>query len=348
MTKPVAVLGAGNWGTTLAHLIASNGCRVLLFTRDRTQCDEINRDRTNHRAGLDLRISPGVCAVTDLGDAVSETELLLIAVPSQSFRDVCRAAASVVRPEQLVIHCAKGLELETHRRMSEVLLEETCLRQIGVLAGPNIASEIAQGKPAGTTIASSFPRVVEAGRSALSSERFMVFAGTDVLGVELCGALKNVIAIAAGMADEMKVGENAKAFLVTRGVAELTRLAFAMGAQSATMTGLAGIGDVMVTCASPLSRNHLVGAALARGESLDRALAQLGMVAEGVYASRAAHELAAEHGIAMPLFEHVERMLRHGLSPRRALDELMSLTPGHDVPRLTAYPKRNPHRGPFG
>ncbi len=348
MTTPVAVLGAGNWGTTLAHLIASNGRRVLLFTRDRTQCDEINRDRTNHRAGLDLRISTDVCAVTDLAEAVSDAELLLIAIPSQSFRDVCRAAASVLRPEHLVIHCAKGVEMETHRRMSEVLLEETCVRQIGVLAGPNIASEIAQGKPAGTTIASSFPRVVDVGRSALSSDRFMVFAGTDVLGVELCGALKNVIAIAAGMADEMKVGENAKAFLVTRGVAELTRLAFAMGAQPATMTGLAGIGDVMVTCASPLSRNHRVGAALARGESLDRMLSQLGMVAEGVYASRAAHELAEEHGITMPLFEHVERVLRHELSPRGALDALMSLAPGHDVPRLKASPKRNPHRGPFG
>jgi glycerol-3-phosphate dehydrogenase (NAD(P)+) len=164
----------------------------------------------------------------------------------------------------------------------------------------------------------------------------MVFAGTDVLGVELCGALKNVVAIAAGIADEMKVGDNAKAFLVTRGLAELMRLAYTMGAEPMTMAGLAGIGDLMVTCASPMSRNHRVGVALAQGATLKEAVESLGMVAEGVHASRSARVLAGIHGIDMPLFEHVDRVLHEGLSPTEAIESLMSLPAGRDVSRFAA------------
>jgi glycerol-3-phosphate dehydrogenase (NAD(P)+) len=220
--------------------------------------------------------------------------------------------------------------------MSEILHEETCARLVGVLSGPNIAAEIARGKPAGTVIASPFPRVVELGRRAIGSPRMMVFAGTDVPGVELCGALKNVVAIAAGIADAMGVGDNAKAFLVTRGMSELMQLAFALGAQPMTLAGLAGVGDLMVTCASPLSRNHRIGVALARGEKLDEAVAGLGMVAEGVYAASSARALAREHGVEMPLFERVDRILHEGLSPANAMEELMRLPPGRDVPRFGA------------
>ena len=329
-----AVLGAGNWGTTLAHSIATNGLPVKLWTRDASQRDEINQAHTNARAVPGLRIADGVLATTALWDAIDDAEAVLIAIPSQAFREVCRAAGDVLRPEHLVLHATKGLENDSRKRMSEILLEETCVRQLGVVSGPNIAAEVAQGKPAGTVVASPFPRVIEHGRRALSSARMMVFAGTDVLGVELCGALKNVVAIAAGMADEMKVGDNAKAFLVTRGLAELMRLAFAMGAEPMTMTGLAGIGALMVTCASPMSRNHRVGVALARGASLDEAVASLGMVAEGVHASRSARVLAGIHGIEMPLFEHVDLVLHEGLPPTEAIASLMSLPAGRDVARF--------------
>lgn len=334
----VAVLGAGNWGTTLAHRIASNGCIVRLWTRETDQRDEINQRRTNERAIPGLHIHPGVRAVSVLSEAVSGAELILIAIPSQAFREVCRKLGDELYPEQIVIHATKGLEAGTHRRMSEILHEETCARQIGVLSGPNIAVEVAQGKPAGTVIASRFPRVIRVGRRALSCPELMVFAGTDVLGVELCGALKNVVAIAAGIADEMRVGDNAKAFLVTRGMAELMRLASAMGAEAMTLTGLAGIGDLMVTCASPHSRNHRVGVALARGESLDDALARLGMVAEGVHAAVSARALAAARGIPMPLFARVYRILYEGLRPQAALEQLMSLPPGADTPADAASP----------
>lgn len=333
MSERVAVIGAGNWGVTLAHVMASNGHTVRLWTRNAQQAAQINELRTS-RATPELHIAPGVLATTGLEAAVTGAALVLVAVPSQAFREVSRKLGDVLSPEQLVLHGSKGLEMGTHRRLTELLLEETCARQIGVLSGPNIAAEVGRGKPAGAVVATAFPRLLALGRRLLSSARLRVFSSTDVAGVEICGALKNVVAIAAGIADEMQVGDNAQAFLITQGLAEQMRLASAMGAEPLTLTGLAGIGDLMVTCRSPLSRNHRIGAALARGERLDEAIERLGMVAEGVYASRSARALAERYSIEMPLFARVDRVLHEGLAPAAALEELMSLRTGRDVPRL--------------
>jgi glycerol-3-phosphate dehydrogenase (NAD(P)+) len=191
--------------------------------------------------------------------------------------------------------------------------------------------EIARGEPAGTVVASRFPRVVAAARRAFGSPRLMVFRGDDVAGVELASALKNVVAVAAGMATEMGLGENARALLIARGLAEMTAVACAMGARPGTFAGLAGVGDLIATCSSRESRNHRVGAALARGARLEDALAALGMVAEGVPTTHAACELAARHRIEVPLFERVRRVLYEGLTPRAALDQLLALRPGRDV-----------------
>ncbi len=333
MSRPVvSVLGAGNWGTTLADLVARNGRRVWLWTHAPRQRDEINHQHSNRDAVPGLVVHDGVTATCEPAEALDGTGLILIAIPSQAFRQVCRVLAPHVQPEHLVIHGTKGLEAGTHRRMSEILQEETCVRQLGVLAGPNIAVEIGQGKPAGTVIASRFPAVIAAGRAALACPQLMVFAGGDVIGTELCGALKNVVAIAAGMADELQLGDNAKAFLVTRGMSELMRLCAALGAEPMTLAGLAGIGDLMVTCASRFSRNHRLGVALARGQTLAAALAGLGMVAEGVHAARSAQVLARAHGLDLPVFERVERIVHQGLAPRDALTEIMALPAGHDVP----------------
>lgn len=328
--RPVAVLGAGNWGTTLAHLMGETGHEVRLWSRSAETCRSINEAHRNEPAVPSLLLSPRVNASTRLDWCVEGAAGVVIVIPAQSFREVSRQLGETLTPAQMVLHASKGLEKGTHLRMSEVLQQETCAKQIGVLAGPNIAAEIAAGKPAGTVITSPFPAVVEWGRRLLSSPRMMVFGGSDVLGVELCGALKNVVAIAAGIASEMDVGENAKAFLVTRGLAEITRLAASMGAEPATLMGLAGAGDLMVTCASKHSRNHRVGQALARGVDLDRALAQLGMVAEGVPTSIAARDLARGQGIACPLMDRVHRVLFGGLSPQDALEELMRLPGGRD------------------
>ena len=334
------ILGAGNWGTTLAHLVAKNGHEARLWTRDLDQRAEIDERRTNTRYTPGLVLARGVRAFVDMAEAVDGAELVIVAIPSQAFREVARKAGDVLGPEQMLIHVTKGLEIGTLRRMSEIVLEETGVRKIGVLAGPNIAAEIAQGKPAGTVVASAFPRVVASARRALASSQLMVFAGSDVLGLELCGALKNVVAIAAGIADEMDVGVNATAFLVTRGMNELMRLASRLGAEPLTLAGLAGIGDLMATCASPLSRNHRVGVAIARGESLESAVAKLGQVAEGVYASIAARALARSSGLELPLFERIDRVLHEGLAPRAALAELMALPPGRDVPVAPRPPPR--------
>ena len=330
----IAVLGAGNWGTTLSDLIASNGHAVHLWTRQQNQRDEINARHTNEVAVPGLRLPDGVSATSDLGEAVRGAEIVLVVIPSQAFREVASELGDVLEPEQIVLTATKGLERESNARMTEILLEETCAKQIGVLSGPNLAPEIARHKPAGTVVASHFPHVIELARKALSCPRLMVFAGNDVLGVELAGALKNVVAIAAGAATQMDVGENAKSFLVTRGLAEYTRLAVTMGASPLTFAGLAGIGDLMVTCASPISRNHRVGAGLARGEPLAAVLEKLGMVAEGVYAAVAARALTRKHHVEAPLLDRVYRLLYEGLACDEALRELMTLPAGRDVGRF--------------
>jgi glycerol-3-phosphate dehydrogenase (NAD(P)+) len=334
----VAVLGAGNWGTTLAAQVAGNGHPTRLWTRDEAQREELATQRTNRRTGLAITLPPGVWATTSLAEALKDAELVLVALPSQAFREVMANASAHLFPSHMLVHGTKGLEAGTHARMSQLVLAETCVRQLGVVAGPNLAPEVAAGLPAATVAASVFPRVVAAVKRALSSPRLMVFSSRDVLGVELCGALKNVVAIAAGMADQMAVGENAKAFLMTRGMIELMRLGAAMGAEPSTMWGLAGIGDLMVTCSSPRSRNHRVGVALAKGQPLGAVLAELGMVAEGVYASRSARALAAEHGLDLPLFERIDQVLHEGLSAPEALEQLMRLQAGADVPHLRERP----------
>lgn len=330
----IAVLGAGNWGTTLAELIAANGHAVRLWTRQPDQRDEINTRHTNETAIPGLRLPDSVAATCDLAEAVRGVEIVLIVIPSQAFREVASALGEVLVPEQIVLTATKGLERASNALMTEVLLEETCARQLGVISGPNLAPEIARHKPAGTVVASHFPHVITLARTALSCPRMMVFAGEDVLGVQLAGALKNVVAIAAGAATEMDVGENAKALLITRGLAEITRLAVTMGASPLTFAGLAGIGDLMVTCASPISRNHRVGAALARGERLPDILAKLGMVAEGVNAAAAARVLARTHHVEAPLLDRVYSVLYEDLGCDEGLRQLMTLPAGRDVARF--------------
>lgn len=326
----VAVLGAGNWGTVLAHLAGENGHDVRLWSRDDAQVAGLRATRET-RAVPGLTVSHRIAATTRLDEALDGADAVVPVIPAQAFRGVMRQLGDVLRPSQVVIHATKGLELGTHRRMSQVLEEETCAKQVGVLSGPNIAGEIALGMPAGTVVTSRFPHVSRVGKQLFAGPRFMVFVGSDVVGVELVGALKNVVAIAAGMASAMDVGENAMSLLVTRGLAEITSIASAMGARPGTLAGLAGVGDLMVTCRSARSRNHRVGEAIARGERLDDVVARLGMVAEGVTTSIAARELGAEHGLACPLLEQVHRVLHEGLEPTRALDELLSMPTGRDV-----------------
>lgn len=327
----VSVLGAGNWGTTIAHLIGCNGFAVKLWARNPELAAEINEQRSNTTYLRGLPLSTRIHATADLREAVHDVDLLFVVIPSQAFRSVCEQIGELVRPWQLAVHATKGLELQTYKRMTEIMLEETCLRQIGVLSGPNIAREMCEGKPAGTVVASRFPRVIDSARAVLKSKQLRVYANADVVGIELGGTLKNIIAIAAGIATEMQLGENAKSLLITRGLSEIARLGVALGADPMTFSGLAGIGDLMVTCASPLSRNHRVGAALARGLSLGQAIESLGMVAEGVKASKIAFELTNQLGIRSPLMHGVYRVVHEGMDPRAALGELMGSAVQDDI-----------------
>ncbi len=328
---PVAVLGAGNWGTVVADRVARNGREVRLWTRSAAARDEINLDRQNARAVPGLRLHPRVRAVTDPRDALEPAALVFVMVPAQAMRDVCKTVGDHLRPYHFVVHGTKGLEIGTRARMSEIIHDETCVRQLGMLSGPNIAAEIARGEPAGTVVVSHYPAVIDAAKAALACDSLMVFYGEDLIGAEIASALKNVIALAAGMAAEMGFGENAKAFLVTRGLAETTRVAVTLGAQPATFSGLATLGDLVVTCASEHSRNHRIGRALARGTPLAQALEELGMVAEGVSTSIVAHDLARDIGVEAPLIEAVYRIVHEGLAPKDALTELMRTPSGRDV-----------------
>jgi glycerol-3-phosphate dehydrogenase (NAD(P)+) len=278
-----------------------------------------------------LGLHPRVRAVTDPRDALEPATLVFVLVPAQAMRDVCKNVGDHLRPYHFVVHGTKGLEIGTLARMSQIIHDETCIRQLGMLSGPNIAAEIARGEPAGTVVISHYPEVVRAAKEALASESLMVFYGDDLIGVEIASALKNVIAIAAGMATEMGVGENAKALLLTRGLAEITRIAVTLGAKPATFSGLATLGDLAVTCASAHSRNHRIGRALARGVPLSQALEEIGMVAEGVSTSVAAHALAHDLGLEAPLLESVYRVVHQGLAPKEALAALMRTQAGRDV-----------------
>lgn len=319
----VAVLGGGSWGTTLAQLCALAGGRVRFWMRDRETVREIREHRTNRRYTGPAALAAGIEPTDDLAEAVGGARLVLAVVPSAAARLVIRELGAVVLADQIVVHATKGLELETGWTLSRIVREETAIRKLGVLSGPNIAPEILAGLPAATVVASDYPEVVDVTQRALTGPRFRVYANDDVIGVELGGALKNIIAIASGIVTGLGLGENARSLLMTRGLAEMARFAVHRGARLLTLAGLAGMGDLVVTCASPYSRNYRVGLGLARGQALPDILRELGMVAEGVRTTRVVHALAAREGLHMPITAALARVLEGELDVLRAIAELM-------------------------
>ncbi|MBI5876564.1 MAG: NAD(P)-dependent glycerol-3-phosphate dehydrogenase [Chloroflexi bacterium] len=326
MQEHVCIIGTGSWGTTLAIVFARAGQNVSLWARSRDESDALNTRREN------LDFLPGIAfpltvhVTHDLAEAVRGARICLAVVPSQTFRDNIRQARPYLGSDQIIVSAAKGIELGTLQRMSEILRAE--LPHIDpahfvALSGPNLAREIAAGLPASTVAASPDENAAREVQQRLNSPLFRIYTHNDVTGVELAGALKNVYAIAAGAADALNVGENAKATLLTRALAEMTRLGAALGANPLTFAGLAGIGDLMCTCHSPHSRNHTLGERLARGEKLAEIQSGTHMVAEGVTTARAARALAAAHGIEMPLVEQVHAVLFADKSPRQAIGDLM-------------------------
>jgi glycerol-3-phosphate dehydrogenase (NAD(P)+) len=323
----VGVIGAGTFGTCLAMMAGDQGHAVTLWAREPGVADAMNRHRRNPRYLTEFRLPEGVRGTADLEEAVRDQDLILFVIPSHAYRETWKRAAHCVRGEPLIVSATKGLEVGTGLLMSqvarEVLPSELHPRMIS-LSGPSFARELAEGRPSAVVLACGNEPYAIAAQALLSSSRLRCYTNPDVIGVELGGALKNVIAIAVGICDGMGMGLNARAALISRGLAEITRLGVRMGARPLTFLGLSGLGDLILTCTGDLSRNRRVGIAIGRGQGLEDVLAGLHEVAEGVPTARAAHELARKHEVDMPITEEVHRVLCEGKRPSEAGAALMS------------------------
>ena len=304
MQLNVGLLGGGSWGTTVAALISRNA-PVMLWARDAATVHEINTDRQNSRYLEGYTLPPSMRATADMGEAVRGADVLVMGVPSQNFRAVLMDVRQHIRPWVPVISLTKGFELDTGKRMTEVIMEILPGHPVGVLTGPNLAREILQGQAAASVLSMEDEIVVKALQPLFHSGLFRVYTNTDLLGCELGGVLKNVIAIAVGMGDGLGAGDNTRAALMTRGLAEVTRLGVAMGGRPETFAGLAGMGDLIATCTSTLSRNRSVGVELGKGRHIDDVIAEMHMVAEGVKAAPTVVALARQYGVAMPIAQDV-------------------------------------------
>jgi glycerol-3-phosphate dehydrogenase (NAD(P)+) len=330
VTHRLAVIGAGAWGTTLAvKLTAAH--QVMLWAHTHDVAATLDADRENRRYLPGVRF-PAELAITGDDTALAAPhDAYLLAVPSAHVRATLKRLAPHLDHRAAVLSLVKGIEEGTHRRVSEMVDEEVPGHRVGVLSGPNLAREIAQGRPAGTVVASADSELAAWFASFLSSDRFRVYTNPDVIGVELCGALKNVIALAAGMVDGLKLGDSAKAGIITRGLAEMTRLGVSAGAEQLTFAGLAGVGDLIATCMSPLSRNRRAGELIASGLGWTDAAPQLAGVAEGVSSVNGALELAAEHDVELPIAAQVAAVLHERRPPMTAVAELMGREPRDEL-----------------
>jgi glycerol-3-phosphate dehydrogenase (NAD(P)+) len=326
LTQPVAVLGAGAWGTTLAWLLAGKGFPVRLWARRPEFADELSATRENRTYLPGLLLPPSVTVTGDLAEALAEVSRVLVVTPSHGLRAVAEQAASLLAPGALVICATKGLERPSGKRMSEVLTETWGHRQprLVALSGPNLSAEIAAGMPAVSVAASLEEAAACETQCLLSNNLFRLYTNSDIIGVELCGALKNIMAIGAGIVDGLGFGSNAKAALLTRGLAEMQRLGLKLGARTATFAGVAGIGDLLATCNSPRSRNYTVGRRLAEGEQPEEISRSLHSVAEGIFTTAAAREMAAAQAVETPITENIYRVLFAGLAPQEAVCSLMT------------------------
>lgn len=333
-----AVVGAGAWGTALAQVLARDGGEVALWSYEPEVADEINRHRENRTYLPGCPLSGAITATSDLAEAVGGARLVVSVSPSQTVRKVMGEAAPHLLGDAIIVTASKGMETGTHLLMSQVLAEvlpESLHPRIAALSGPSFAVEVAKSMPTAVSVAARDQKVAEAVQQAFNCRFFRTYWQEDVIGVETGGALKNVIALAAGIADGLGFGHNSRAALITRGIAEIGRLGAKMGAKPITFLGLSGIGDLVLTCTGELSRNRTVGVRLGQGEKLPAILASMRAVAEGVKTCGAANELAARFGVEMPISAKVGEILNEGKDPREAVAELMGRPSRHEFWELT-------------
>ncbi|MFI7387017.1 NAD(P)H-dependent glycerol-3-phosphate dehydrogenase [Streptomyces sp. NPDC049813] len=328
MTRPVrtAVFGTGSWGTAFAMVLADAGCEVTLWGRRAELVDAINSTHRNPDYLPDVELPASVRATDDVAEAAADADFTVLAVPSQTLRANLAAWAPLLAPDTVLVSLMKGVELGSAMRMSEVIEDVTKVGEdrIAIVTGPNLAREIAARQPAAAVVACRDEEVAQRLQVACHTPYFRPYTNTDVVGCELGGAVKNVIGLAVGIADGMGLGDNTKGSLITRGLAETTRLGHAMGADPLTFSGLAGLGDLVATCSSPLSRNHTFGTNLGKGMTLEETIAVTRQTAEGVKSCESVLDLARRHGVDMPITETVVGIVHEGKPPVVAVKELMS------------------------
>ena len=326
----VALLGGGSWGTCVAS-IASRNANVTLWARSEETVNEINQNHTNQRYLPDLKLPQTLKAHADLSDTVSNCELLVVSVPSSSFREVLEQAAPFLKPNIPVISLTKGLEKGSDLRMTQVINDVMPDNPVGVLTGPNLAREILGGKAAASVIAMHDAELANKLQPVFHSGLFRVYTNNDVIGCELGGILKNIIAIAVGMGIGLGAGDNTRAALITRGLAEITRLGVAIGGKTETFAGLTGMGDLIATCVSPLSRNHQVGVQLGEGKSIEEIIDNMVMVAEGVKSAPTVMKLAEKYNINMPIAYDVSQVVSGSKTPQQAFRGLLRADIGSEL-----------------
>ncbi|MGE3540021.1 MAG: NAD(P)H-dependent glycerol-3-phosphate dehydrogenase [Candidatus Tectimicrobiota bacterium] len=332
-TTQVAVIGAGSWGTALAHLLATKGYRVTLWVRTPQLAQHIAQSRENTPYLPHLALHPGVVPSADITAVARVAQTCISVVPSHAVRAVWTVLGPLLPPASLLVSATKGIEAGTLYTISQVLRTVLAPRSdiaLAVLSGPTFAREVSQGTPTAAVVAAGNRSVAESVQQLLSTTTFRVYTSTDVLGVEIGGALKNVIALAAGVCDGLHLGYNTRAALITRGLAEMTSLGIAMGANPHTFAGLSGMGDLVLTCTGHLSRNYAVGVQLGQGKKLADILAPMHMVAEGVTTAQAAVALGERYAVEMPIAEKVQALLQGHVTPHTAVTELMQRTLKHE------------------
>lgn len=330
----IAIIGTTSWGVTLGVMLANKGNKVRLWARTEQEAKHLSNPKAEPAVLQGVKLPSHLTITSSISEALDGVKVVILAVPSQTMRQNVRQIAGYIKKSMLIASAAKGLEIESGKRMSQVIAEEidpAFHSNICVVSGPNLSQEIIRGLPAVTVVAAEDEEVAQKAQKLLVCPNFCIYTNTDVIGVELGGAFKNIIALGAGMADGLNLGDNAKSAFVTRGLTEMSALGVALGANALTFSGLAGLGDLIATCASPLSRNHHVGVELAKGRPLEDILSSMDGVAEGVSTTAAVWKLARQLGLEMPITEKIYQILYTGIAPQKAATELMSIETKHEL-----------------
>jgi glycerol-3-phosphate dehydrogenase (NAD(P)+) len=330
--QKIAIIGTTSWGITLSILLANKGCDVRLWARTQREANKLRKSGTDRFP--DITVPKEITITHQISEALNEVSAVILPVPSESMRQNISRVANHLTKSMIIISASKGMEIGSNKRMSQVIAEEINPRfaaNICVLSGPQLSQEIIHQRPAAAVVAAEDKDTAKKAQKLLTCPNFCVFTNTDMVGVELGGALKNIVALGAGIADGLGYGDNAKAAFMTRGLTEITALGMALGANPLTFSGLAGLGDVITTCASPLSRNHFVGVELAKGKSLAEILERMNQVAEGVNTTLVAHNLAQQLGLEMPITEKIYQVLYENADPKLAAIELIGGNARHEL-----------------